>query len=527
MSVTPKNSPYVLGIDLGTSNSAIAIYVKGNSEVLPIEGEKMCPSVVNMPKSSNTGEMVVGRTARKRSMIDPDNTVVSVKRHMGTDWTKEFASVPGKKYTPTDISAAILLKLAAEAAQDTDKLRGTPHYAVICIPANFNDLQKQATKQAGELANLDVLYLLEEPVAAAIAYGTEKQRNQTILVYDLGGGTFDVCILKVKSSPTSTSDFEILAKEGIAKLGGDDFDYEIMKIAAAELQSSSGIDILNEQKDQGIAKNTIRAAQQKLKEAAEAAKCQLSDALSSSIELPNLIADESGNVYSLDVEITREQFNVAIENLILQSQHSVQKALNNARLEIDDIDRIIMIGGSTRIPLVKTMLEEMFGKVPYADTDPDTAVARGAAIFGANLGVPTEQIETTGTINEEDQFPGKITVNNIVTHFLGIEISGEKFSCLIEKGLEILPDAPLSYSKDYTTPRDNMTEMVIRIFQSSELVEYVNYEDCIGEFYLTKIPPKPKGQEIIKVDFEIDQQNLLKVRAVSSSSSNELEIQRK
>ncbi|MFM2060439.1 MAG: hypothetical protein RLZZ507_109 [Cyanobacteriota bacterium] len=528
MTIAPKNSPYILGIDLGTSNSAIAIFRKGVAEILPIEGEKMCPSVVYIPKDQEAGEMVVGKKARKRLLIDPDNLVKSIKREMGTEWTKEFPASPGKKYTPVDISAEILSKLTAEAAQDVDKLRGTPRYAVICIPANFNDAQKTATIKASELANLEVLYLLEEPVAAAIAYGMEKQRNQTILVYDIGGGTFDVCILKLNSSLESTSCFEILAKAGISQLGGDDFDYEIMKIAAAKLLETSGINLLDDKKDQGISPNKIRNAQQKLKEEAEKAKWELSEAQTAKIDLPNLIADESGNMYNLELEITREDFNTAIKDLILQSKQALQQALASAKLEIGDIDRIIMIGGSSRVPLVRTMLTEMFGKEPYADTDPDTAVARGAAIFGANLGVPSDKIPETENVNPEDQFKGTVTINNIVTHFLGIEIAGGKFSCLLKKDLEIPTDQPLIEKKDYTTSRDNMTELVIRIYQSTELVEYVNDQGvkCIGEFFLTKIPPKSKGQEKITVTFAIDQQNLLKVQAVSSSSADELEITR-
>lgn len=526
MGITPKNSPYILGIDLGTSNSAIAIFMKGRPEIIPIDGEKMCPSVVSVGKD---GEMLVGRTARKRLMLDPDNAVASIKREMGGSWKKEFSRLSGKEYTPVDISAEILTKLVSSTAEaETIDLRGTPRHAVICIPANFNDAQKTATIEAARLANLDVLHLLEEPVAAAIAYGMEKERDQTILVYDLGGGTFDVSILNVDSTKGDSSKFEILAKEGVPKLGGDDFDYKIMEMAVAKLKEETGLDILDLKKDQGIKTTQLREAQQKLKEAAETAKCELSEAKTTRISLPNLIKDESGNLHSLDIEITREQFNEAIQELIMQSKEAVEKALASAKLTIDDISRIILIGGSTRAPLVGEMLTNMFGKEPFKDTDPDTAVARGAAIFGATLGVPTDQLDRTEATRPEDKPKGSITIINIVTHFLGMEIKGGKFSCLLEKGKEISPDAPLAISKEYTTQRDDMTELMVRVYQSDRPTEFVGTEgvECIGEFFLTGIPAKPQGQERIAVSFEIDQQNLLKVKATSSSSSGELEIKR-
>lgn len=524
MSITVKHSPYVFGIDLGTSNSAIAIYKKWEggkpeSRIIPIDGGKTCPSVLNV---RDTGEILVGRQARSRLMIDPENTVTSVKREIGGPWTKEFKGLPGKVYTPTDISGEILSKLitGAQQAENVD-VKGAPRYVVICIPANFDDTKKTATKAAGALVNLEVLWLLEEPVAAAIAYADEQSRDQTILVYDLGGGTFDVSILKVDSSKSGPAQFTILAKEGVPKLGGDDFDEKIMVIAAEKFKEVSKIDILDLNKDQGITAKSIREAQQKLKDAAEQVKIELGDAQQAQIEIPNLIKDESGELHSLQMEITREQFEAAIRDLILQSREAVQRALDSAKLTIDDISRIILVGGSTRVPLVRQVLTEMFGKEPYGDTDPDTVVARGAAIYGATFNLPEDERDA------EERRKG-ISVTNIATHFLGIETYGGKFNCLIEKGLEIPEDKPLSAEKVYTTPRDNMTELTIRAYQSDSPAELVGTEGvkCIGEFNLTGIPPKPKGQEQISVIFEIDQQNLLKVKAKSSSSSGELEIQR-
>jgi molecular chaperone DnaK (HSP70) len=520
-------SPYVVGIDLGTSNSAITVFIKGQAEIIPIDGSKTLPSVFGV----RNGEILVGRQARNRLMIDPENTVVSIKREIGSNWKKQFEGLPNKEYTPTDISAEILSKLVSGAVEaGTVDLRGHPCYTVICIPANFNDAQKVATIEAAKLANLEVLYLLEEPVAAAIAYGLEKERDQTILVYDLGGGTFDVSILQIDSTK-GEREFRILAKEGIHKLGGDDFDLKIMEMAAEKLAQVSGIELLNLEKDQGINKKSLRQAQQKLKDAAETAKWELSEAQTARLDIPNLIKDESGNVHNLEMEITRAEFNESIREQIAQSKEAVERALASVKRQegepftIEDIDRIILVGGSTRIPLVKEMLTQMFGKEPYSDTDPDTAIARGAAIFAATLNVPSSDLES---LDPNDKPDGEFKIFNIVTHFLGIEVTGGKFSCLINKGLEISPDAPLVHSENYTTHRDNMSELSIRVYQSDREVDFIRQEEgveCIGEFFIS-ILPKPAGEEKIEITFAINQQNLLKVTATSSSSAGELEIQR-
>jgi molecular chaperone DnaK (HSP70) len=423
-----------------------------------------------------------------------------------------------------EVSAEILLKLIDGILQnETFDLGGTPKYAVICVPANFNDAQKKATQMAGELANLELLTLLEEPIAAAYAYAIEKDRVQTVLVYDLGGGTFDVSILEVDSSGSANKQFKVLAKEGIQELGGDDFDQTIMERVAGEFAKASNIDIFDQEKDQGISSKKIREAQQKLLEAVVAAKHELSEATKTSIDIPNFIQDETGQPHHIDnFEITREQFNEEIRGLILQTKDSVEKALSTAKLEIEDIDRIILVGGSSKIPLVKEMLHEMFGKEPYSDTDPDTAIARGAAILGATMMLPDSELERP----EEDTPDFVIDTDNIVTHNLGIEVVGGKFNCLIPKDTEIPAEVPVTVNKDYVTPHDNITELAISVFQSSEDVEYVSSDSakCIGGFFLKGIPPKPQGEESINVEFEIDSQNLLKVKATSSSSSDELEI---
>lgn len=526
----PKNSPYIVGIDLGTSNSTAAIFVKGRADVIPLDGKPVLPSVVHM---RDTGEILVGFPAKNQLLIDPENTVASVKREMGNpDYKKEFKGQPGKSYTPTDLSGEILSKIrsAVEHSPDID-LRGSLKYAVICIPANFDDVKKQATLEAGRLAGLEVLRLLEEPVAAAIAYAFDAKRDQKILVFDLGGGTFDVSILNVDSTENEQSQFQLLAKEGIPELGGDDFDQKIMNIVANEFKIKSGIDLFDLKKDQGINRRTLRQALQKLKEAAESAKIELSEAVTSEILLPNFLKDESGTVHNIEMQISREQFDNEIRDLLLSTKSTMVTALENAKLTIDDISRIILVGGSTRVPLVKEIVGEMFGKEPYCDLDPSTAVARGAAIMGAAMGVPSEGVGDTSEVREEDVPDAIPTIFDIVTHYLGIQIAGQKFDKILDKGSKIPVDSSLVQEKVYTTQYDDARDIRIVVYQSDNEPQFVTDEGCvcIGEFFLTGIPPMKKGKPKITVKFEINQQNLLTVRANSlddSGISNSLEINR-
>jgi len=519
--IVEKSSSYVLGIDLGTTNCAAGIYKSGKTEVINLNGTKTMPSVMSVMKD---GDILVGSQAKSRKLIAPDSTVSSIKRHMATDWQKEFEEIPGKVFTPVEVSAEILMKLIDGVLQnEAVDLGGAPKYAVICVPANFNDAQKKATQMAAELAGLELLTLLEEPIAAAYAYAIEKERVQTVLVFDLGGGTFDVSILQVDSTGDANKQFKVLAKEGIQQLGGDDLDQRIMERVAGEFTEVADIDIFNLDKDQGISVKKAREAQQRLLEAVISAKHELSEATTTTIDIPNLIHDEAGQPHHIDnYEITRDQVNGDIHDLILQTKDSVEKALSTAKLDIEDIDRIILVGGSTKIPLVKEMLHDMFGKEPYSDTDPDTAIARGAAILGATMILPDPELERP----QEDTPEFVIDIDNIVTHNLGIEVVGGKFSCLIPKDTQIPEDGPATAAKEYTTPFDNLTELAIIVFQSAEDVEYVTSDsaECIGEFFLEGIPPKPRGEERINVEFQIDSQNLLKVKASSSSSSGELEI---
>ena len=539
MGLVLKNSPYIMGIDLGTSTSSIALFHRGRAEVIEIEGQKTVPSVVCVQES---GEFLVGEQAKYRMLIDQENTVGSIKREMGnTSYFKEFTRLPQKRFSPADISAKILEKLrnGAQEASPFD-YKGALQYSVICVPANFDDTKKNMTLEAARLAGLQVLYLLEEPVAAAIAYGFDRAREQTILVYDLGGGTFDVSILRVKTASPEASEtennwvgnFEVLAKEGVPRLGGDDFDARLMAIISERFKDQTGLDILDLAKDQGLSKNTLKEAQQRLKESAEKAKKELSARESAEINIPNFIKDEKGQLHNIEYNVTRIEFEDAIRDLVLQSQEAVKKSMENAKLGIDDIDRIILVGGSSRVPLVKRMISDIFAKESYGDLDPDTVVATGAAIFGAWLGVPSDKLDVTEIPDDADRLAADIRLQNKVTHFLGIEIQGGRFSKLIDKGAELTDEAPvISAEKEYTTSRDDQTELRITVYQATEDVEYVRDEGCvcIGEFFLTGIPKALRGRERITVRFEINQQNLLKVIASSKGTdtiSKSLEIQR-
>ncbi|MCM3162621.1 Hsp70 family protein [Metabacillus litoralis] len=512
MAITEKNSPYILGIDLGTSNSAVSIYRKGKPNMIKLGKELTLPSVVSFRSEDN---IQVGETAKSRILIDPENTISFIKREMGTEWSREFF---GEVYRPEDISAEILSKLREYVInQEEIDLKGTPVYSVICVPANFDDNKKRATREAAELAGLNVTYLLEEPVAAAIAYGMEVGRNQTIMVYDLGGGTFDVSILKVDSvSEDSPAKFTILAKEGDPQLGGYDIDQAIMKLVNDDFKEKSKINIFDLVADQGVSATDLLAAQQQLQEACEQAKKELSEVDFAAIEISNLIKDEFGNIHNVEFELTRDDFEAAIEPLINQTMDTMKKALENAKLTTNDISRVILVGGSSRIPLVSTKIKEILNKEPYSNIDPDTVVAQGAAVFGASLGVPTDKLEETNEAEKEDQLETEIEMNNIVTHHLGIEIRGGRFNGIIEKGVELTNEQPtVSSEKVYSTPEDNMTEMRITVFQTSELVESVGDDKCvcIGEFFLTGIPPAPKGKHRIYVNFTVNQQNEVIVSA--------------
>lgn len=528
MTIIEKNSPYVLGIDLGTSNSAVSIYRKGKPHMIKLGKENTIPSVVSLRSEE---DIQIGETAKRRILIDPERTVSFIKREMGTDWRQEFF---GKSYRPEDISAEILSKIKEYVInQEEVDLKGTPAYAVICVPANFDDNKKRATREAAELAGLHVTYLLEEPVAAAIAYGMETGRNQTIMVYDLGGGTFDVSILKVDSvSEEDQAVFTILSKEGEPKLGGYDIDRVMMKLAAEDFKQKSQLDLFDLEADQGVSAADLLEAQQKLQEACEQAKKELSETDTTVLEIANVMKDEFGVIHHIEYELTREAFEAAIDPLIEQTIHTMKRAVEHAKLDVRDISRVILAGGSSRIPLVSQKIKQLLNKEPYANIDPDTVIAQGAAIFGASLGVPTDKLDETNEVDQEDKPNTEIEMNNIVTHHLGIEIRGGRFNPIIEKGVELTKEHPVvSMEKVYSTPEDDMTEMRISVFQTSDIVEYVSDQQCvcIGEFFLTGIPPAPKGIHRITVRFEVNQQNEVIVTAALKGAegiTSQMTIQR-
>ena len=517
MSINLSKSSYVLGIDLGTSTTIASVFTKGKSRILKIDGNDYIPSVVSFLDSENK---VVGMQAKGRMMIDPENTVASIKRHMGEDGYK--VKIGDLEYTPEDISGEILRKVVhATKEQENFEPLGDIVNAVICVPANFTDNAKQATLKAAHLAGLNVLYLLEEPVAAAIMYGFNATKSQKILVYDLGGGTFDVCVLEANTSASGNADYNILAKEGINQLGGDDFDQKLMEMINDKFKIENGIDLFDLSKDQGISRKKMKQAIQKLKEGAENAKIELSEYESTNIIIPNIIQNEEGELLNVDVELSKEEFNKAIDPLIDKTEETVRKALKNAKLTVDDIDKIILVGGSTLVPRVKEKVKDMFGIEPYSNFNPRTIVSEGAAVFGATLCVPSDCID-----NNEEKPEGDININQIVTHNLGIMISGMRFSKLIEKGIEIPKGEAISHENEYTTQYDNQTEMNLLIYQCDEDIDFVNEKNddgkekavCIGEFKLTNIPSRPKGEEKINVKFEVNEQNIVNVIAMCTSN---------
>lgn len=516
MGIVEAKSSYVLGIDLGTSTSIASVFTKGKSRIVKIDGKDYMPSVVSFLDKETK---LVGEQAKGRAIIDESNTIESIKRHMGEEDYK--VKIFDEEYSPEQISAEILLKIVEAAMNDKDfDSMGELRYAVICVPANFTDNAKKSTIKAAEIAGLEVLYLLEEPVAAAIMYGFNSTKDQNVLVYDLGGGTFDACILKAKTVETGTANYEILSKEGISKLGGDDFDLKLMELINDKFSAECGMDLLDIKKDQGVSRKKLKEAKQKLKEASERAKIELSELETYNVMIPNIVQNEQGEWLSVDVEIQRKEFNDKIESLVCETEGVLKKALENAKLAIDDIDKIILVGGSTLVPRVKEKIKEIFGVEPYSNFNPRTIVAEGAAIFGATLSVPSDCVE-----NEEEKPNGNIDINQIVTHNLGIMISEMRFSKLIDKGREIPKGGYVLEEKEYSTQFDNQTELNILIYQCAEEVGYINEKTtCIGEFKLKNIPANLKGKERIIVKFQVNEENVVKITAICTSTGEGNEI---
>ncbi|KUO97383.1 molecular chaperone DnaK [Ferroacidibacillus organovorans] len=456
----------VIGIDLGTTNSCVAVMEGGEAVVIPnAEGNRTTPSVVGFAKN---GERLVGDVAKRQAVTNPDGTVISIKRHMGTE---HKTMIDGKGYTPPEISAMILQKLKADAEA---YLGETVTQAVITVPAYFNDSQRQATKDAGKIAGLEVLRIVNEPTAAALAYGLDKSNDHTILVYDLGGGTFDVSILELGDGV-----FEVKATSGNNRLGGDDFDERIMKYLIDTFKKEQGIDLSKD-----------RMAMQRLKDAAEKAKKELSGVMSTAISLPFISADASGPKH-LEVNLTRAKFDELTADLVEATLAPTRQALRDANLTVDKIEKVILVGGSTRIPAVVDAIKKLTGKEPSKGVNPDEVVALGAAI---QAGVLTGDV--TGVL-----------LLDVTPLSLGIETLGGVMTRLIERNTTI----PTSKKQVFSTAADNQTTVDIHVLQGER--EFARDNKTLGRFQLHDIPPAPRGIPQIEVTFDLDANGIVNVSA--------------
>ena len=467
----------VIGIDLGTTNSCVAVMEGGEAVVIPnAEGNRTTPSVVAFSK---TGERMVGQVAKRQAITNPDRTISSIKREMGSDYK---VNVDGKAYTPQEISAMILQKLKSDAEA---YLGQTVSEAVITVPAYFTDAQRQATKDAGKIAGLDVKRIINEPTAAALAYGVDKEQSQKIMVYDLGGGTFDVSILDIDDGV-----IEVLATAGNNRLGGDDFDECIMKWMVSEFKRTDNVDLSGD-----------KVAMQRLKEAAEKAKIELSGVTTSNINLPYITADATGPKH-LDLTLTRAKFNELTAHLVEATAGPVRQALGDAGLTGNDIHKVLMVGGSSRIPAVQDMVKKLTGKEGFKGINPDECVAMGAALQGGVL---------TGDVKG-------LLLLDVTPLSLGIETMGGVCTKLIDRNTTI----PVKKSQIFSTAADNQPSVEVNVLQGER--EFARDNKSLGTFHLDGIAPAPRGVPQIEVTFDIDANGIVHVSAKDLGTGKEQSI---